>query len=155
MKILIINVSLRPQSHEKLFPVGLGYIATAMKNAGFDFELFDIDAYRYSDEEVERFIGSNKFDIVCMGCMVTGYKIIKRLSSLIKEFHPETKIIVGNSVATSIVDILLSRTKVDIAVMGEGDETIVDLLTVISQNKPLDNVRGICFVRNGKIITTA
>lgn len=154
MKILVINVSLRPKSHEKLIPIGLGYIATAMKNAGFNFDLLDVDANRYSDEEVEAFIKNNEYEVVCMGCLVTGYKIIKWLSSIIKEYHPKTKIIVGNSVATSIPNILLSKTKVDIGVMGEGDETIVDLLNTLSENKTLDNVHGICFARGGKIIFT-
>jgi len=154
MKILVINVSLRPQSREKLFPIGLGYITTAMKNAGFVFDVLDIDAYRHSDQEVEGFLRNNKYDIICIGCMVTGYKIVKTLSLLIKEFYPETIIIVGNSVATSIVNTLLTYTKVDIAVMGEGDETIVDLLETIHQGKPLDNVRGICFVKEGRIVST-
>lgn len=154
MKILVINVSLRPNSREKLFPIGLGYITTAMKNAGFRFDLFDIDAYRYQDQEVESFLKRNNYDIICMGCVVTGYKIIKWLSSKTKEYHPETKIIAGNSVATSIVNSLLTHTKVDIAVMGEGDETIIDLLNAISKGSALDNVRGICFLRNGQVIST-
>lgn len=154
MKILVINVSLRPQSREKLFPIGLGYITTSMKNAGFNFDVLDIDAHRHSDQEVESFLRNNKYDIICIGCMVTGYKIVKTLSSLIKEFYPETIIIVGNSVATSIVNTLLTNTKVDIAVMGEGDESIVDLLKTIHEGKPLNDVRGICFVKEGKIIAT-
>lgn len=154
MKILVINVSLRPQSPEKLFPIGLGYITTAMKYSGFRFDLLDIDGYRYSDKYVENFLRNKRYDVICLGCMVTGYKIVKTLSAIIKENHPETKIIAGNSVATSIVNTLLTRTKVDIAVMGEGDETIVDLLKTISQNEPLDKVRGICFKRDRKIIST-
>jgi len=83
MNILVINVSLRPQSPIKLFPVGLGYIATAMKYAGYDFDVLDIDAHRYSDAEVERFIRNKQYDVVCMGCIVTGYKIVKSLAALI------------------------------------------------------------------------
>ena len=45
MNILVINIALRPKSPVKLFPVGLGYITTAMKNDGINFDLIDIDAY--------------------------------------------------------------------------------------------------------------
>lgn len=154
MKILVVNVSLRPMSQEKLFPIGLGYITTAIKRAGFDFDILDIDCYRYSDEYISNFLKDNEYDIVCMGCMVTGYKIIKSLAEQIKEFYPKTKIIVGNSVATSIVNTLLTKTKVDIAVIGEGDKTIVDLLNTIATGGRLDNVRGISFKDGCKIITT-
>lgn len=155
MNILVINVSLRPLSPLKLFPIGLGYITTAMKNAGFDFDLLDIDAHRYSDQDVENFIRKNKYDVVCMGCIVTGYKIVKSLANIIKEYQPKATIIAGNSVATSIVDTLLTRTKVDIAVMSEGDETIVDLLRTLSMSGHLEEVKGICFVKNDEIVHTS
>lgn len=154
MNILVINIAMRPDSPKKLFPIGLGYITTAIKNAGFVFDLIDIDAHRYSEQEVEHLIQKKKYDAVCMGCMVTGYKKVKTLSSVIKEHHPNAVIIVGNSVATSIVDTLLTRTKVDIAVMGEGDETIVDLLTAINDSRPIEEVQGICFMKDGKVFRT-
>jgi anaerobic magnesium-protoporphyrin IX monomethyl ester cyclase len=155
MNILVINVSLRPMSPLKLFPIGLGYITTAMKNAGFDFDLLDIDAHRHSDQDVENIIRKKKYDVVCMGCIVTGYKIVKSLANLIKECHPNATIIVGNSVATSIIDTLLMCTKVDIAVMSEGDETIVDLLRTLSTSGHLEEVKGICFVKNDEIVRTS
>jgi len=155
MNILVINVSLRPTSPLKLFPIGLGYIVTAMKNAGFAFDLLDIDAHRYSDEEVEQRIAQRKYDVVCMGCIVTGYKMVKTLAAVVRRHHPDAKIIVGNSVATSIVDTLLTRTEADIAVMSEGDVTIVDLLKTLTASGPLDDVLGICFKQDGKLVRTA
>ena len=155
MNILVINVSLRPLSDLKLFPIGLGYIVTAMKRAGFDFDLLDIDAHRYSDKEVEHLIRRKKYDVVCLGCIVTGYGIVKSLASLIRICHPQAAIIAGNSVATSIVDILLSRTEVDIAVMSEGDKTIIDLLKTLSASESIEQVEGICFSRNGQTVRTA
>lgn len=154
MNILVINVSLRPQSAVKLFPVGLGYITTAMKRAGFVFDLLDIDGHRYTDQEVENKIRNKRYDIVCLGCIVTGYRIVKYLSSLIKSYHPYAIIIAGNSVASSITETILSHTNVDIAVIGEGDETIVDLLIAITHSKPLDEVRGICFMKSGVLVKT-
>lgn len=154
MNILVINICLRPESSVKLFPVGLGYITTAMKNAGFDFDLLDINAYRYTDGQIEQFIRGKKYDVICMGTVVTGYRIVKSLAALIKKCHPYSKIIVGNTVATSVFDTLLRRTKVDIAVIGEGEETIVDILRKLSESKPLEEVRGICFMKDGNVVCT-
>jgi anaerobic magnesium-protoporphyrin IX monomethyl ester cyclase len=154
VNLLVINISLRPASPLKLFPIGLGYITTAMKKAGFTFDLLDIDAHRPSDQEVENFIKKKKYDVVCLGCIVTGYKIVKALANLVKEHHPQAIIIAGNSVATSIVDTLLTRTKVDIAVMSEGDETIVELLKTLSKSGSLEQVQGICFLNDGEIVRT-
>ena len=56
--------------------------------------------------------------------------------------------------ATSIVGTLLTCTKTDVAIMSEGDETIVDLLRTLSVSGPLEEVRGICFERDGEIVRT-
>ena len=154
MNILVINPSLRPDSLLKLFPVGLGYVVSAMKQAGFSFDLLDIDAYRYSDQEGEKLIRNKSYDIVCMGCIVTGYKKVKELTKLIRDYHSKATIVVGNSVATSIPEILLTNTDTDIAVMGEGDITIVELLKALQNGTPLRDVEGICFVEQGQIVHT-
>ena len=153
MKIntLLINVSLRPDASYSLFPVGLGYVATAMKNAGFDFDLLDIDAHRFSDDEVVRRIGEKNYDVVCLGCIVTGYKYVKWLCQAIRDIHPQAKIIVGNSVATSITATLLTKTQADVAVIGEGDETVPELLHAIAAKTPWKNIRGIAFLNNGQV----
>lgn len=56
----------------------------------------------------------------------------------------------GNSVATSIYEILLSKTEADVAVMGEGDITIVNLLQAL-ETGGVSEVKGIAYKRNGKI----
>ncbi len=154
MNILIINVALRENSPVKMFPVGLGYITTAIKNVGFEYDLIDIDAHRYTEEEIKKLFLKKEYDIVCLGCIVTGYSIIKKISSIIKQLHPKCTIIVGNSVATSIPEILLRNTNVDIAVIGEGDVTIIDLLKTMESESPLEAVKGICFLHNGNLIKT-
>lgn len=154
MKVLIINICLRPDSEKIIFPIGLGYIATAVKKAGFDFEILDLDAFRLSDEEIEEYIRKTDFDVVAFGCIVTGYKYVKKLAEIIKRYK-DVPIIVGNSVATSIPEILLKKTKVDIGVMGEGDITIVELLKVIENKTPLEEVKGIFFRKDGKIVFTS
>ncbi|MDD5145731.1 MAG: radical SAM protein [Candidatus Pacebacteria bacterium] len=153
MKILIINISLRPNSEKMMFPIGLGYISTAIEKAGFNFEIFDLDALRPSDLEIEEYIKKTDFDVAAFGCIVTGYKYVKKLAELIKKYK-NVPIIVGNSVATSIPELLLTKTKVDIAVMGEGDITIIELLKAIENKNPLDDVKGIVFLKDNKVFFT-
>ena len=149
LKILIINISLRPDSDCKLFPLGLAYITTAIAKAGYKYDLLDIDAERLSDKEIEKRLEKKSYDVVAMGCLVTGYKIVKELAAIVRDVHPNSKIIVGNSVATSIYEILLRTTEVDIAVLGEGEVTISELLDTLAKNGNLDIVQGIAF-SNGR-----
>jgi anaerobic magnesium-protoporphyrin IX monomethyl ester cyclase len=149
MKILVINVSLRPFSPVKMFNVGLGYIMTAMDNAGYEFDFLDIDAHRPGDAEIENFLASRQYDVVCFGAIVTGYRYVKSITRRVRHHNPEAVIIGGNTVASSIPDLLLENTEVDVAVMAEGDETIIDLLQTIEKGLPLDLVAGIVFRRDG------
>ncbi len=153
MKTLLINICLRPNSEKLIFPVGFGYIATAVQRAGFNFEILDLDVLRLSDKELEEYIKKTDFDVAAFGCIVTGYKYVKKLTEIIKK-HKDVLVIVGNSVATSIPEILLKKTKADIGVMGEGDITIVELLRAIENRLPLEEVKGIFFNKAGKIFFT-
>jgi len=74
---VLINVSLREESPVTYFPVGIGFIATAIKNGGFEFNLLDIDLCRYSLQDVEKRISAEAYDVILMGTIVTGYKKIK------------------------------------------------------------------------------
>jgi len=154
MNILVINISLRPKSPVKLFPVGLGYVTTAMKRDGVLFDLIDIDGHRYTERQLDTLIQKKKYDVVCMGCIVTGYKLVKDLAAKIRQYHPYAVIVVGNSVASSITDTLLNNTEADVAVIGEGDETVVDLLAKIRNSESLYEVTGIAFLDKGRVVKT-
>lgn len=154
MKILIINVCIRPDSKVKMFPIGLAYIATAVKNAGFEFDLLDIDALRLSNDDVEKYLTNNSYDVVCMGAIVTAFNNIKALTALVRKIQPDAKIIVGNTVASSVPEQLLENTQTDIAVIGEGDITIVELLTAIEKKTNIDAVSGIYYKTDSGVAKT-
>ena len=78
MKTLILNVVLRPQSKGRYFSIGIGYIATAMKKAGFDFDIYDNELYRNDDDTVREYLTQNIYDVYMMGTLITGYKRVKK-----------------------------------------------------------------------------
>ena len=85
MKILFINPSLRPGSDHLFLPVGLGYVMTFVKKHGYNFDFLDIDAGNYSNDYVEKYLMRNKFDVICMGSIVTHYSWIKWCINTIKK----------------------------------------------------------------------
>lgn len=155
MKILVINVALRPPPARKHVPIGLGYVVSAIKRAGYEFDILDLNAHEQSDEETFMYLRTHRYDVVAMGCIVTGYKHVKQISQVIKKEFPQTVVVVGNSVASSVPEILLRNTETDIAVLGEGEETIVELLELIRTKGDRENVKGIYYKLNGAISKTA
>jgi len=118
----------------------LGYVMTYVKKHGYSFDLLDIDIANYSNAYVEKYFIKNKFDVICMGSIVTHYKWIKWCINTIKKYQPEATVIVGNSVGGSIPEVLFQTTKVDIVVYGEAEVTMKELFDAIKLNKSFGNI---------------
>ncbi|MFH0900898.1 MAG: radical SAM protein [Pseudomonadota bacterium] len=155
MKVLFINPAVRPDSPKLMLNVGLAYVVSAAERAGIAFEILDIDAHRYSDEEVERRIRTMRFDVAAIGTLVSQYTLVKGIAAMIRQHHPRAVIVVGNTLGTSVPRLLLEKTEVDVAVRGEGDITAVELFQAVAAGSSLDEVAGICFKRDGEIVETA
>lgn len=67
MKILLINIYLRPDSTVTFPPIGLECIASAIHNAGYVFDLLDLDVYKQNHEIIEEKIRHTQYDVVLMG----------------------------------------------------------------------------------------
>jgi radical SAM superfamily enzyme YgiQ (UPF0313 family) len=140
MKILFINPSLRFNSEIRYLPVGLAYVMTYVRDHGFKFDLLDVDIHSITDEKVEEYIKKNKYDVICLGSIVTHYKWIKWCINMIKIYQKDTKVVVGNSVGGSIPEVLFNTTKVDIVIYGEAELTIVEVLNAIKEGKNFGNI---------------
>ena len=84
IKLLFVNICLRPGGHTKFLPVGLASVMTYFKTKGYDFTLLDTDINEYDDVYVENYIKTNKFDFVLCGSIVTHYKWIKWFVNMVK-----------------------------------------------------------------------
>jgi len=142
MKILFVNPSLRggSESGHLFLPVGLGYVMTYVRKYGYNFDLLDIDAGGYDNEYVEKYFIKNKFDVICMGSIVTHYKWIKWCINTIKKYQPETTVIIGNSVGGSIPEVLFQKTKVDIVICGESEITLREVFDAIKINRSFGEI---------------
>ncbi|MCK4339985.1 MAG: radical SAM protein [Candidatus Cloacimonetes bacterium] len=152
MKILLINPPIREWAKPNIVPLGLGYIASALRNSGHDVEIMDINAMRWSDAEIEGRIRKAEFDIAGIGAIITVYRKVKWLISLLKKYHSSSPVMIGGSVGTSIPEIILQKTAADIVCIGEGEETVIDIVESIEAKRDLKAVDGIWFKgKNGRI----
>ena len=154
MKVLLINVSLRPGAKQIYFPIGLGYIATAISRSSHEVEILDLELNPLDDEQLRHEFSNRTYDVVALGCIVTGYGRVKSICNILRQCS-DVPIVIGNTVASSIHEELLKNTATDIAVMGEGDVTIVELLNALEHGTSLAEVAGIAYRDGGKTRTTA
>lgn len=144
MKMLLINPPVREWAKPNVFPLGLGYLVSTLKERGFEVEVLDINALRWNKTEVEQKLKDADFDVAGIGAIVTVYRYVKWLVEIIKKYHPDKKIVVGGSVGSSIPHIILGKTEAEIVCIGEGEATVVDLMKALQKGKnALHEVEGI------------
>ncbi|MFH0831786.1 MAG: radical SAM protein [archaeon] len=157
-KILLINPPIRETAPPAMFPSGLGYIAATLLEHNYDVNVLDINGYRYDKETVKNklreLIWNKGFNILGIGCLITCYNYVKWLIAIIREIDPKTKVIIGGGIGSSIPELCIEKLKADIAVIGEGEIAIINLLEALEKNKDLSEVNSICFKEDGKIIKT-
>ena len=153
-KILFINPCVRPDTPKKIINVGLAYVVSAVQRAGYEFQILDIDAHRYSNGYVTEYFQKNQFDVVAVGTLVSMYAEMKELAALIRRCNEKTLLVAGNTLATSIPETLLRLTDFDIVVLGEGEAATQELLGAIKNKTELRAVKGIGFLENGEYIKT-
>lgn len=149
----MINPPIREWSRPNVFPLGLGYVASVLMNDGHQVEVLDINARRFTKEEVEQKLKDASFDIVGIGGIVTVYKYVKWLVLVLRKYHPNCKIIIGGSVGSSIAELMLEKNPVDIVCIGEGEETIRELVMAAQDSLNLSQIKGIYYRdKNGDLV---
>ncbi len=151
MKFLLINPAIGKQRLPSYFPLGLGYIAQILLEEGHDVSVLDINAHRWSDDEVEQHLRNAKFEIVGITEMVTEFTAVRWLSGLVRKINPDAPIILGGGLTTAFPQLVLERTQADIAVVGEGEVTIRELVENLAEGSSLDKVKGIWYKARGNI----
>ena len=147
MRFLLINPPLENIDPERVssFPLGLAYIGRVISNAGHKAEVLDIQLNGYSRSEVEKRIKNSRADIFLLTGLVTTFSYIIWLAERIKKYHPRKFLVMGGALATTAPKILLENTKVDIAVIDEGELTMAELVKVFEGKKKLESVNGIWY----------
>ncbi len=143
MRLLFVNPNLRPGHATRYLPVGLAYVMTAVREAGYEVELLDVGVHDQDDDAVEAFLGRNRWEVILTGSIVTHYKWMKGFTEMARRAAPGAKIVVGNSVAGSVPDLFLARSQADVVVVGEGEITTVAVLDALRRGTALHEVEGI------------
>ncbi len=132
------------------FPYGMAYIARALIDSNYDVEVIDAQALQWEKEEVINCLQQGQWDLAGISAFSTQYNAVKIFAECIHK--KEIPIVVGGPLATFSSKLTLENTFVDICVIGEGEETIVDLINNINK---LQKVNGIGYKdKNKKIIYT-
>ncbi|MGD2247011.1 MAG: radical SAM protein [Candidatus Methanofastidiosia archaeon] len=136
--------------------IGLLYIAASLEEAGFSTEFID-----YQNEDISKKADpKNLAHFMESSAPVLGISVVcNALPSVIKavDILKDTKdvtVIIGGPAASVATEKILECSQIDIAVIGEGEKTIIDIMEALRKGDSLESVAGICYRENGSIKTT-
>lgn len=120
----------------------------------FEFKLVEQALYDLDITEVKQKIREFKPDLVMMSCLSVEANELRELAGICKELLPEAPVWIGGPHATVFYDWELETGNVDAVCLGEGEETLTEMVQAWLDQRPLDDVPGLALRRDGKIVTT-
>lgn len=119
-------------------PTGIGYVAQAIENAGYDYDVCDVNLQTH--DQIVQMVKDSKPQYV--GCGTMSYEVEKnyQLLQAIRESMPDVIIILGGPHAIAAQKLIFREcSSIDIVIQGEGEESIVKLL----RGDPWHSIPGI------------
>ncbi len=144
-------------------PIGLAYIAAALREAGHEvtvvdgpgsaprnyFTFKDVRVRGLTQEETVQRIPEDS-EVIGLGCMFTSNWIyVRELVKDIRAQFPRAALFMGGEHVTGFPELSLQQAPLDAVVMGEGEEIVVSLLEHFDKNLPLDELAGVAFRNTG------
>lgn len=152
-------------------PLGLLYLASYLRKFGLESKIlvlgiFDIkkaivtrDRVRFglSDKEIVRRLEKENPKIVGITSMYSVYyRDVMEIAETVKKFNKKIKIVIGGNHPSSYYQYVLKDKNIDFVVIGEGEISFLELCQkILKGEKNLDDIKGIAFNKNGKIVRTA
>ena len=133
--------------------MGLALIAALLERQGYRVTVIDANVLKLTPAAVVPLI--DDADVAGLTAMTPTIGAAISIAHQLKQANPSLPIILGGAHATLLPEeTLASAPEIDIIVRGEGEKTIVALLSALENKQPLDNILAISYRKNGAIIST-
>lgn len=154
-KIHLIKIKEELPYNHVTQPLGLMYIASyLLREKKHEVKIIDMAADNLSVEEACKNIVAGAPTIVGLSVLSVEASAMHLLAKKIKDISPEITVIVGGPHVSSDPKSILSDKYIDYLVLGEGEETMKELLEALDHGNPVNEVRGITYRKNGEIVST-
>ncbi|MFX0000591.1 MAG: B12-binding domain-containing radical SAM protein [Candidatus Hodarchaeota archaeon] len=134
------------------FPVlSLLSLASYLEKVGFKVEILDLNLKLLKNKTIIQIIKDKNPIIIGITSITASIYEAYRLARLIKSCF-NIPLVIGGPHATFADEEILNESKFDIVVRGEGEETLIEIVKTIKENGNLENIKGISYKKDGKII---
>lgn len=150
-KILLVNPVVRQEDDPKHVPYGIALLAAIAMEHGHQVQVYDANAWRLGDDTLREVFEAEDWEVIALGGITTAYNSVKNIVQIAREVRPDTKIILGGGIITSLPrEMLTWLPEVDIGVVGEAFITFPELLAMIdSDEENWATINGLIYRKPG------
>jgi radical SAM superfamily enzyme YgiQ (UPF0313 family) len=132
------------------FPLGLSYISSSLKSKGYQVDCLNLNYYESIETALKKAIKENNSDIICTGGLSVHFTKIESILKIAKNIKPDIMTIIGGGLISSEPKLMIETLKPDFGVVGEGEETIVELADAIIHSKDFSKIDGVIYYNKDK-----
>lgn len=156
------------QATRPSMPLGLAYIAAALREDGHTVSM--IDAAMAAPEQVStdgrlQYLGLRPEEIAAdihpdtqaVGISVLfsfTWPLVRQIIRHVRDSRPDLLIVGGGEHFNGLPEYSLRDAPLDYLVLGEGEETVRELFRALEQDAAVDQIPGLAFLRGGAYVQT-
>lgn len=149
-------------------PLGLAYLASSLKDEGFNVEILDtlignyyqeqcdgnVINYGLNDLEIKERISKSNPDLIGISCLFSNRsKEAMKICGLAREAVPDSHIVMGGQHPSGTPELILNK-NIDYILKGESDDSIKCLVKSINKKEDLRKIDGIVLNKEGNIFNS-
>ncbi len=142
----ILLISPITNTHYTVPPIGLGYLASAVRREKFSVSVLDCVKEGHNLDDFHEFISKTNFKVVGFQVFTCDLESVVHSIRIIRETYPDRTIIVGGAHPTCVgKEVFNDIPGIDYAFCGEGEESLPLLLKRLLRNESiaLDKIPGL------------
>ncbi len=136
-----------PKTSLPRFPMSVIVLGSYLRKNGYNVRILDTRIEDYENMD----LGS----VLCVGISsMSGVQLehAVKIARYIKEEKSEIPIIWGGVHPSFFPAQAIKSRYIDVVVRGEGEETLLELVQKIERNESIENVKGITYIQDGKVV---
>lgn len=136
-------------------PLGLCSLSAVAREKGYKVHILDAPVLNYGYNDVVKRIMELSPRYVGITASTMAINSAEKLAKELKRFNKDLVILIGGPHVTALPERTLSKYPgFDFGVIGEGEEVLIDFLSVFENQGDLNLVKGLVFRKDKKIIVT-
>ena len=140
---------LDPDFHQT--PYGLLTLGANAIRAGHLVKVLNLSGFSW--KRVEEVIAELDADLIGMSCWTSNRRGVSYVAKLVKRVKPSCHVVIGGPHATPLAkEMLAHHAEIDTVVVGEGEETFLELAARLERGEPTAAVAGTWYRDGARIV---